>query len=275
MDIAPPTPEPSAQTVHRDRHRVGYALLGAFGLVAGIWLAWFGAWALGWNMDDLGIRPRMWSGLVGVLTAPFAHASFEHLMSNTLPLGLLAALTLYAYPRATRYALPLIWIASGLGVWLWARPSVHVGISGIVHGLMFFLFVIGLLRRDRLGVAIALLVFFLYGGMLMTVFPREQEVSFEYHLFGALAGVAAAIAFFRFDPMPPRKRYSWEDENPVAAEEEFVWPGDEETAQLGAPAAAPALRIPIQLQRHENGEHRSKIIILPGERDDEDEPPVH
>jgi membrane associated rhomboid family serine protease len=217
MDIAAPTPEPTAVTVRRDRARAGYAVLGAVGLVAGIWLAWFGAWMLGWSMDDLGIRPRSVSGLIGVLTAPFAHASFEHLMSNTLPLGILAALTLYAYPRATRYALPLIWIASGLGVWLWARPSVHVGISGIVHGLMFFLFVMGLLRRDRLGVAIALMVFFLYGGMVMTVLPRDPDVSFEYHLFGALAGIATALVLFRIDALPPRKRYSWEDEDDADA----------------------------------------------------------
>jgi membrane associated rhomboid family serine protease len=212
MDIAPRTLEPSATAVARDRMRVSYAVLGAAGLVLGIWLVWLAAWGFGWNMDDLGIRPRELGGLLGVLSAPFVHASFEHLMSNTLPLGLLAALTLYAYPRATRYALPLIWLVSGLGVWLWGRASVHVGISGVTHGLMFFLFVLGLLRRDRLGVAISLLVFFLYGGMLMTVLPREPDISFEYHFFGALAGVVAAIALRKLDPAPPRKRYSWEDE---------------------------------------------------------------
>ena len=217
MDIAPPTLEPSAATVQRDRTRLRYALFGALGLVAGIWLAWLGAWLLGWNIDDLGIRPRDVHGLVGILTAPFAHASFEHLMSNTLPLGLLSALMLYAYPLATRYALPLIWLASGLGVWLWARPSVHVGISGITHGLMFFLFLMGLLRRDRLGVTLALLVFFLYGGMLMTILPREVEVSFEYHLAGAVAGVVSAVLLFRLDPQAPRKRYSWEDEEEALA----------------------------------------------------------
>ncbi|HSN01810.1 MAG TPA: rhomboid family intramembrane serine protease, partial [Rudaea sp.] len=164
MDIAPRTAEPSTAAIVRDRNRVFWAIIGAIGLVAGIWLAWLGAWLLGWDMDDLGIRPRDAHGLVGILTAPFVHASFAHLMSNTLPLGLLAALALYAYPRATRLALPFIWIASGAGVWLWARPSIHVGISGIAHGLMFFLFFMGLLRRDRLGVAISLAVFFLYGG---------------------------------------------------------------------------------------------------------------
>ena len=235
MDIAPPTPEPSAAAVQRDRTRLRYALLGAAGLVAGIWLAWLGAWLLGWNIDELGIRPRDAHGLIGILTAPFAHASFEHLMSNTLPLGLLTALMLYAYPRASRYALPLIWLASGLGVWLWARPSVHVGISGITHGLMFFLFVMGLLRRDRLGVALALLVFFLYGGMLMTVLPREIEVSFEYHLAGAVAGLAAALLLFRLDPQAPRKRYSWEDE-----EEQLAAVADDEL-EPPRPADVPVL----------------------------------
>ena len=224
MDIAPRTPELTATTIARDRTRVYYALLGAAALVVGIWLAWLGAWALGWDMDDLGVRPRDVRGLIGILSAPFVHASFEHLMSNTLPLGLLAALMLYAYPRAARYALPVIWLASGLGVWLWARPSLHVGISGITHGLMFFLFVMGLLRRDRLGVAIALLVFFLYGGMLMSVLPREEHVSFEYHLFGALAGIAAALVLRKLDPEPPRKRYSWEEEEEAAAVEDELEP---------------------------------------------------
>lgn len=234
MEIAPVTPEPSLTTARRDRKRIAYAALGAAGIIAGVWLVWLGAWALGWDMDNLGIRPRDVHGLIGIITAPFVHASFEHLVSNTLPTGLLAAMTLYAYPRAARGALPIIWIASGLGVWLWARPSLHVGISGITHGLMFFLFCIGLLRRDRLGVSIALLVFFLYGGMVMTVLPREPQISFEYHLFGALAGIVAALLLFRLDPMPPRKRYSWEDEEeqPAAESDELEPP---------RPADVPAL----------------------------------
>jgi membrane associated rhomboid family serine protease len=262
MDIAPVTPEPSATTIQRDRARVRYALLGAAGLVAGIWLAWLGAWLLGWNIDDLGIRPRDVHGLIGILTAPFAHASFEHLMSNTLPLGLLSALMLYAYPRATRYALPLIWLASGLGVWLWARPSVHVGISGITHGLMFFLFLMGLLRRDRLGVALALLVFFLYGGMLMTVLPREVEVSFEYHLAGAVAGIVSAVLLFRLDPQAPRKRYSWEDE------EEQRAAGDDE---LEPPRPAD---VPVLWRRPRRQAGGDNVIVLP-ERPRQDGPTLH
>lgn len=212
MDIARPVPEPTSVTVAQDRLRIRHALLGAGALLGGVWIAWLAAWLLGWPIDELGILPRHAAGLVGILTAPFAHASFEHLMSNTLPLGVLATLTLYVYPRATRLALPAIWLLSGLGVWLFARDSAHVGASGIVHGLMLFLFVIGLLRGDRLAVVTSLVVFFLYGGMLLSVLPHEERISFEYHLAGAVAGLLAAIALRRRDPTPARKRYSWETE---------------------------------------------------------------
>ena len=212
MDIARPVPEPTSVTVAQYRLRIRHALLGARALLARRWIAWLAAWLLGWPIDELGILPRHAAGLVGILTAPFAHASFEHLMSNTLPLGVLATLTLYVYPRATRLALPAIWLLSGLGVWLFARDSAHVGASGIVHGLMLFLFVIGLLRGDRLAVVTSLVVFFLYGGMLLSVLPHEERISFEYHLAGAVAGLLAAIALRRRDPTPARKRYSWETE---------------------------------------------------------------
>jgi membrane associated rhomboid family serine protease len=262
MDIRPvPLPTPGA--VARDRERIRYAVLGAMALLAGIWVAWLLAWTLGWSLDDLGVRPRHLDGLIGILTAPFAHASFAHLMSNTLPVGLLATLTLYCYPRASRLALPLIWIASGLGVWLFARQSTHVGASGIAHGLMFFLFVMGLIRRDRLAVVTSLVVFFLYGSMLLSVLPREQNVSFEYHLAGALAGVLAAILFHARDPLPPRKHYSWEDEEtePVATtlDDELELP----TAQ----------DVPVLWKRSPRDHDGQRVIVL-RPRDPADTPPT-
>ncbi len=245
MDIAPANPEPNETTVRYDRERIRYAITSAALLVAGIWLVWLGGWLLGWSMNDLGVAPRTLKGLVGIVFAPLAHASFEHLVSNTLPLAVLATLTLYAYPRAAQLALPTIWLLAGLGVWLFARSSVHVGISGITHGLMFFLFLTGLLRRDRLGIAISLVVFFFYGGMLLTVLPREQHVSFEYHLAGAVVGIAAAIGLFRLDPKPARKRYSWDDEDddieaidaelemPRPAQVPVLWQGPTRTDATG------------------------------------------
>jgi membrane associated rhomboid family serine protease len=229
-------PEPTVAAVARDRRRVRYAVAGAAALLGGVWIAWIAAWLLGWPMDGLGIEPRRLRGLIGVLTAPFAHASFEHLMSNTLPLGVLATLTLYCYPRAARLALPLIWIGSGLGVWLFARDSAHVGASGIAQGLMLFLFVMGLLRRDRLAVVTSLAVFFLYGGMLVGVLPQAPRISFEYHLAGAICGLLAALLLHARDPLPPRQRYSWEDDE--RAPDEGV---PDEELEPPHPAAVPVL----------------------------------
>lgn len=250
MDIAPPLPDPTPAALARDRYRLRYAAIGAGALLAGIWIAWLGAWLLGWPPGELGVHPRRIDGLVGVLAAPFAHASFAHLMSNTLPLGVLACLTLYCYPRAARVALPTIWLLSGIGVWLFARDANHVGASGITHGLMFFLFVIGLLRRDRLAVVTSLAVFFLYGGMLVSVLPGEERISFEYHLAGAVAGVLSAVLLRARDPLPPRKRYSWEDEP------ESEPPGDDE---LELPRAQD---VPVLWQRAGRDEDRGRVIEL-------------
>ena len=253
MDFARPVPEPTATSVAQDRRRIRYAVLGAACLLAGIWFVWFAGWALGWPLDDLGIAPRRLRGLLGVLTAPFAHASFEHLMSNTLPLGVLATLVLYCYPRAARVALPMIWLLSGLGVWLFARDSVHVGASGIVHGLMLFLFAIGLLRRDRLAVVTSLVVFFLYGGMLLSVLPHEERISFEYHLAGAVAGLLAAFSLRRRDPAPAQRRYSWEMEPPLP-------PADEEL-ELPRPR-----EVPVLWQRDAGDSGHGRVIAFPPRR---------
>lgn len=169
------------------------------------------------------VQPWSLQGLLGLLGAPLLHGSFEHLAANSIALLMLGTLAGGLYPRATLRALPLIWIGSGLGAWLLGDPgSRHLGASGITHGLMFLVFVLGLLRRDRASIAAAMLAFMFYGGMLLTVLPREPGVSWQAHLGGAVAGVLAAWLLRRVDPLPPRKRYSWEDEEenivPIADE---------------------------------------------------------
>lgn len=186
-------------------------------LVAAAWVAllWWitilDQW-LGWDLGRLGVQPREALGLIGVLTAPLIHASFEHLTANTGSALILGTLLWYGYPRSRRWVLLLIWIGSGLGVWLTARPSLHIGASGVTHGLMFFLFVSGLLRRDHRSVAFAMIAFFLYGGMVWGVFPQEEGVSHESHFWGAVWGLTAALMFRRYDPKLPTKVYSWERE---------------------------------------------------------------
>lgn len=163
------------------------------------------------------VRPGRPEGLLGVLTAPLLHGSWGHVAANSVALLMLGTLAGAVYPRATSMALPLMWLGSGLGAWLLGDPGGHhLGASGVTHGLMFLLLTLGLVRRDRAAVAAAMISFFLYGGMLLTVLPRELGVSWQSHLGGAIGGAVGAWLLRARDPLPPRRRYSWEDEEEAA-----------------------------------------------------------
>ena len=185
-----------------------------------------GAGAFDWRAWT--VQPWSVAGLAGWIGAPLLHGSGGHLAANSMALLLLGTLAGSVYPRATLPALPLLWIGGGIGAWLLGEPgSHHLGASGLTHGLGFLVFTLGVLRRDRASIAAACIAFFLYGGMLMTVLPREAGISWESHLGGAIAGVACAIALRRRDPVPPRKRYSWELEeelDPDATEHDTLEP---------------------------------------------------
>lgn len=109
-------------------------------------------------------------------------------------------------------ALPAVYLGTGIVVWLFGRGgSVHFGASGLVYGLVSYIFVAGLLRRDRRAIAASLIVCFMYGSLVWGVLPTQFGVSWETHLAAALIGAALAIALRRLD-VPQPKRYVWEGE---------------------------------------------------------------
>ena len=177
-----------------------------------LWVIWLADTTFGLNLVRFGVYPHSVFGLRGILFGPLIHGSSTHILANTAPLLVLSVALFYGYPRSAWLVLVMIYFGSGLGVWLFARESYHIGASGVTHGLMFFIFVVGILRRDRRAIALSLMVFFLYGSMVWGIFPRQPGISFESHFFGAAMGVALAIALRNRDPRPPEKRYSWEDE---------------------------------------------------------------
>jgi membrane associated rhomboid family serine protease len=225
--------DPKAQRA-LDRRRLVRALnfsLGFVLLLAAVFVAQHG-----FDWTWLAVAPRDWAGLIGVLGAPLLHGSPEHLGANAVSLLLLGTLAGTTYPRATLRALPLLWLGSGLGAWLLGQPGTHhLGASGLTHGLMLLLLGLGLLRRDRPAIAAAMIAFFLYGGMLLTVLPHEPGVSWQAHLGGAVGGVLAAWLFRRSDPQPARRRYSWE------LEEEAAQAGDLAQFEPPAPTDVPVL----------------------------------
>lgn len=165
------------------------------------------------DLSYFGIVPLDWTRLYGIITAPLVHGSYEHLFNNTLPLLVLGSVLMYGYPRSKGRVLLLVWLVSGVGVWLFGRDAVHLGASGVSHGLFFFLFTVAVLRKDKRSVALMMIAFFMYGGMVMTIFPRDPDISYEAHFFGALGGVIAAVLLWRVDPKPTRKKYSWEEDD--------------------------------------------------------------
>jgi membrane associated rhomboid family serine protease len=176
------------------------------------------------DLHQFGILPGSARGLTGILTAPLIHGSWSHVLGNTLPTLFLGSLLIYGYPRSRWWALSGIWLLSGLGVWIFARSSFHIGASGLTHGMFFYLFIGGILRRDKRSAALLMLAFYLYGGMLLTIFPRDPAVSFESHMFGAIAGALCAYLFRHWDPKPPRRLYSWELESPQDTDDEVADP---------------------------------------------------
>lgn len=191
------------------------------------------------------VAPHELAGLRGLLTAPLLHGSLQHLAANGFALLILGTLAGSVYPRATAFALPLLWLGSGLGAWLLGEVgSRHLGASGITHGLMFLVFVLGLLRRDRTAIAAGMIAFLFYGGMLLTVLPHEPGVSWQSHMGGAMAGVIAALLFRLRDPLPPRRRYSWENEEDAPEAETQRLDGRDDDLEPPSPREVPVLWTP-------------------------------
>lgn len=162
--------------------------------VALLWAVHVVNWIIGYGFNPtFGLIPRHVSGLDGVIAMPLLHGSFAHLMANTPPLlvmgGLLAA-------TATRALLAVNTVVIGLGgglVWLLGSPAIHIGASGLVFGWFGFLVARGLVDRSPITLGAALLVGVLYSSILWGVLPGQPGVSWQAHLYGAIAGAAAAF----------------------------------------------------------------------------------
>ncbi len=170
------------------------------------------------ELYQYGIFPQDIKGLRGIIFSPFIHGSFSHLISNSIPLLVLGVALYYFYRDVAHKVFFLALIITGLWVWIVARPSFHIGASGILYSLAAFLFTSGVIRRHPRLMALSLLVAFLYGGMVWGVFPIKEGVSWESHLMGMISGVLLAFHFRRHGPQ--RKKYSWELEEEAEEEED-------------------------------------------------------
>jgi membrane associated rhomboid family serine protease len=231
-----PTPDPGFTSSAQAHANFRLAATLALAFVALLWLLQIANWTLGVDAGPFGVRPRALAGLVGIVFAPLAHAGFEHLLANTVPLAVLGTAMLHLYPRSSPVVLPWVWLAPGVAVWLFGRDAIHLGASGLIYGLTAYVFVAGLLRRDRRAIAASLVVAFLYGGAVWGVMPLKHGDSWETHLAAALVGAALALPL-RHRDVPPRVVYSYEAEAP----EESA--GEAPPARVSVGDTPPAVRL--------------------------------
>jgi membrane associated rhomboid family serine protease len=215
-----------------DARRVRKAIRVALAAVGMLWAIYFAGELFDLDLARFGIYPRRAIGIPGIALAPLIHGSFAHLLANSAPIAVLGTSLLYGYPRSAGLVIKVLYAGTGLGVWLFARDGSHVGASGLAFGMMFFVFTIGAIRWDRRAIALSMLAFFLYGGMVWGIFPTDPEVSFESHFFGALLGVVLAVLLRNRDPAPPQPRYVWEEGDEGRDEAQPGEP-DDESAQGG------------------------------------------
>ena len=146
------------------------------------------------RLNRLGIVPRTQIGLRGILFAPVLHGTWNHLIANTLPFAVLGWFTLLHGVTEFTVATAVIWLVSGLGIWLFAAPNtIHIGASGIIFGYFGFLLSRSYFEQELLSAAVSVVVALLYGPLIWGVLPsRRRGISWQGHLFGFAGGILTA-----------------------------------------------------------------------------------
>lgn len=160
-----------------------------------LWIIKSLEWASHLDLGLYGILPRTFKGSLGIITGPLIHGDAIHLMSNTIPLIILGVGLFYFYHRIALEVFFWIYLASGFWVWIIGREAYHIGSSGLVYGLVMFIFWGGILRKNPRSLAISMIIFFLYGGMIYGLFPFDDSISWESHIMGSVAGIFLAFYF--------------------------------------------------------------------------------
>ncbi|WP_062062086.1 rhomboid family intramembrane serine protease [Aquimarina longa] len=200
---------------------VGYPLL----FVLLIWIVFWVEIRFGFDFNYLGIYPRTFTGLRGIIFSPFIHADISHLWHNTLPLLILSMALFFFYQKNAWKVLILGFFLTGFLTWILGRPANHIGASGVIYMLFGFLFFKGVVAKHFRLIALSLIVVFIYGSMVVYVLPIDPKISWEGHLSGIISG--AVLAFFIKKGIVSPEKYNWESENYDPEKDEFLQHFDE------------------------------------------------
>jgi membrane associated rhomboid family serine protease len=178
--------------------RPGWAALIMLLMLAGMWILELLDQLSGNQLDQLGIHAREIDGMPEILTAPFLHAGWDHLMSNSLPFLVLGFLVLLSGLARWLVSSLIIIVISGMTAWLLTPVhTIILGASGLIFGWLTYLLARGLWSRRPAQVVIAVLVLLVYGGLIWGLLTGNAGISWQAHLGGAIGGVLAAWLLHR------------------------------------------------------------------------------
>jgi membrane associated rhomboid family serine protease len=169
----------------------------------------------GMNLDFqiAGVYPRRIENIWGIFTLIFIHSGWSHLANNVISFVVLGSLLFYFYSEIAPKVLLISYVFSGLILWIIGRESWHVGASGLIYALAFFLFFSGIIRKHIPLISISLIVAFIYGNMVWHLFPWQTQdpISWEGHLSGGIVGFFLSILYRNKEPQKPVK--NWDEDN--------------------------------------------------------------
>ncbi len=158
----------------------------------------------GGALNGLGVRPRTSIGLLGIFSSPFLHGDWDHLTANTVPFFILGWFVMLGGIREFFIITVFVALFRGVGVWLVGKPhKSYIGASGVIFGYLGFLLARSYFANDGLSIVLTVLVGFMYGRALWGIFPQEEGISWEGHLFGLMGGVLAASLLDMFKVILP------------------------------------------------------------------------
>ncbi len=182
----------------RTAPRPGWALLFMLFLLAGLWFLEILDQLSGNQLDQLGIHAREVDGMPEIFSAPFLHAGWDHLISNSLPFLVLGFLVLLSGLARWLISSLIIIVVSGMTAWfLTPANTIILGASGLIFGWLTYLLARGIWSRRPAQVAVAVVVLLVYGGLIWGVLPSAAGISWQAHLGGAVGGVLAAWLLHR------------------------------------------------------------------------------
>lgn len=185
------------------------AIFWPLAVLAMIWLMFLIQQVTGFRAGILGVLPREAQGLVGIIFSPLVHGSFDHIVSNSIPFLVLATSIFYFYKKVALKSFIMIYILSGVSLWLMGNLFFcgtefnrscflpHVGASGVVYGLLAFIFWNGIFRKSLQAIVLALVVTVMYSGYFAGIVPNAEKpnISWDGHLLGAISGIFSAYYY--------------------------------------------------------------------------------